>query len=79
MPPEKAVVGSLADDIADIYRDVVSGLRAFQSGLRAEAIWEWGFNFRDHWGRHATEAIKALHAWLAENAADRLSETRERG
>jgi len=72
---EEPVVGSVADDIADIYRDVFSGLRAYRSGRRAEAIWEWGFGFREHWGRHATDAIGALHAWLAENALDRLSST----
>lgn len=70
---EEPVVGNIADDIADIYRDIVSGLRAFRIGKRAEAIWEWGFGFHSHWGRHAVCAIGALHAWLAENAFDRLS------
>jgi len=75
VPPEEPVVGSIADDIADIYREVVSGLRAFQEGLRAEAVWIWGFGFRSHWGEHATGAIRALHCWLAGNAMDRLSTT----
>lgn len=74
-PSEEPVVGSIADDVADIYRDVVSGLRAYRGGQQPEAIWEWGFSFRNHWGRHATDAIGALHAWLAENAFDRLSST----
>jgi hypothetical protein len=75
VPPEEPVVGSIVDDIADIYRDVVSGRRAHQRGLRAQAVWEWGFGFRTHWGEHATGAIRALHAWLAENAMDKLNET----
>jgi hypothetical protein len=75
IPPEEPVVGSIADDIADIYREVVSGLRALRAGLRAEAIWTWGFGLRTHWGQHATGAIRTLHCWLAENAADRLSQT----
>ncbi len=73
VPPEEPGIGSLSDDIADIYRDVVSGLVEFESGRRAEALWEWGFNFRHHWGAHATGAIRAVHAWLAANAYDLLA------
>jgi hypothetical protein len=62
---------TIANDISEIYGDVVSGLRAYRSGHRAEAIWEWGFGFLFHWGRHATDTIGALHAWLAEHAFDR--------
>jgi hypothetical protein len=75
VPPEEPVVGSLGDDIGDIFREVGGGLRAYQLGLRAEAIWVWGFGFRGHWGEHATGAIRALHAWLVENAMDKLHET----
>lgn len=73
LPTESAGIGSLSDDLGDIYRDVVTGLRAFESGRRAVAVWEWGFGFRHHWGEHATGAIRALHAWLAADAFDRLS------
>ena len=72
-PPGEAMHGLLIDDIGDIYRDVVRGLRAYQSGRRAAAVWEWGFHFRHHWGDHATNAIRALHAWLTENALELLS------
>jgi Domain of unknown function (DUF5063) len=72
-PSEEPVIGDLADDIADIYRDVVSGLREYQAGRRAQAVWEWGFGFRHHWGEHATGAIRALHCLLASNAFDRLA------
>lgn len=75
VPPEEPVMGSIADDIADIYDEVVSGLRAIQAGHRPEAVWVWVFGFRSHWGEHATGAIRALHCWLAENAVDRLSQT----
>jgi hypothetical protein len=74
---DSAGIGSLSDDIADIYRDVVSGLRAFETGRRAAAVWEWGFGFRHHWGEHATGAIQALHAWMAANAFDRLASDTE--
>jgi hypothetical protein len=73
MPPEQPVVGSLTDDITDIYRDVISGLREYEAGRRASAGWEWSFGLRQHWGAHAMGAIRALHCWLASNAADRLA------
>ena len=46
VPPEDPVIGSIADDIIDIYRDIVTGLRAYQAGNKAGALWEWGFGFR---------------------------------
>jgi hypothetical protein len=74
IPPEVPVIASIADDIADIYRDVVSGLGAYQAGRRAQAIWEWGFGFEHHWGEHATGAIRALHAWLATHSPSPMRE-----
>lgn len=71
VPPDEPVIGSIADDITDVYRDVVTGLRAYQTGNRAGAIWEWGFHFHHHWGKHATGAIKAIHAWLVDNEFNR--------
>jgi len=73
VPPEQPVVGSLTDDITDIYRDVITGLREYESGRRAQAVWEWGSGLRQHWGGHATGAIRALHCWLASNAVERLA------
>lgn len=70
---EAPVTGSLADDLADIYRDVVTGLRAYQRGDHASAVWEWSFNLHAHWGAHATGAMRALHWWLRNNAPKGLS------
>ena len=70
---EAPVTGSLSDDLEDIYRDVVTGLRAYQRGDRAGAVWEWSFNLHAHWGAHATGAMRALHWWLRNNARNRLS------
>ena len=72
LPPEEPVVGSIADDVADIYADVVGGLIEYEAGRTAQAVWEWGFQLRSHWGRHATDAIYALHIWLTENAWDQF-------
>lgn len=74
---QEPVVGSLSDDLADIYRDVVTGLRAFEQGRRVEAVWEWNYNLCNHWGAHATGAIRALHWWLSSNSPDRLSGDRQ--
>jgi hypothetical protein len=72
VPPEEPGIGSVADDIADIYRDIVTGLREYRAGRTMAALWEWEFGFRQHWGDHATGAIRALHAWLAEHAPEHL-------
>ena len=59
----------LADDLADIYRDLKEGIICWDSDSpeRYElAVWQWKFNFEDHWGRHLTGALKAIH-WLAED------------
>jgi hypothetical protein len=79
IPPEMPVVGSLTDDLTDIYRDVVSGLREYGGGRIATAVWEWGFHLQIHWGEHATSAIRALHCWLAANAPDHLAAVAEPG
>jgi hypothetical protein len=70
VPPDEPTIGRLSDDIADIYRDVVSGLRDYEAGRHSEAVGAWAFGFRHHWGAHATGAIRALHAWLTQNVGD---------
>lgn len=56
-------VGSIGDDLADIHRDLRRGLHWYEEGRAANAAWDWSFHFRVHWGRHATGALSALHAW----------------
>ena len=69
VPPEEPVVGDLADDIADIYRDLFEGLSLYRSGHLAEAEWEFLNSFQSHWGRHASSAIHALDRWFAKNGS----------
>ena len=54
-------VGDLADDMADIYREVKNGLSAFNRGPANEAIWHWQEGFRSHWGDHAVDALRGMH------------------
>ena len=58
----EAVIGSLADDFADVYRELIDGLRYWRSGDRQNAVWEWSFGLQYHWGEHATGAMRALQA-----------------
>lgn len=52
----------LADDLADIWRDLKAPLPALEADRGGEdAVWEWRVSFRSHWGRHAVEALRALH------------------
>lgn len=70
LPPQEPVVGWFADDLADIWHDVITGLNAYEAGRINDALWQWSFNLQCHWGEHATGAIRALHCWLARNTVD---------
>lgn len=62
--PEPSM-GWLPDDLADIYRDVAPGVRAWESGreeLLPSVVFDWSYpSFHTHWGRHAVNAMTALH------------------
>jgi len=59
-------LGSLADDLADVYLDLAEGLDLLVGGAPRAAMWEWRFSFWCHWGRHATGALRAIHTRLAD-------------
>ena len=62
---QEPVAGSLTDDLADIYLDVNEGLKLLAAGgAEVDAVWEWRFLFWSHWGIHATDAIRVIHARL---------------
>jgi Domain of unknown function (DUF5063) len=67
----ESIFGSLADDIADIYRDLKDGL-AFretrQGSPDAVAIWTWHLLFYSHWGKHAMDALLTIHFRLQNDA-----------
>lgn len=65
---EAPVVADLADDLADVWRDVKRGLSLFSAGHVEAACWEWRQGFWQHWGHHAAGGIYALHTWLAERS-----------
>jgi hypothetical protein len=49
---------SLADDIADIYRDLKKGIGEKELD---DMVYIWRLNFYHHWGDHAVCALKAIH------------------
>jgi hypothetical protein len=70
VPPEEPVVGSLTDDLSDIYHDVITWLRPYETGRRSDALWNWTFNLQIHWGEHATSAIRTLRCWTHQHMMD---------
>jgi hypothetical protein len=67
---DEAIFGTLADDIADIYRDLKEGLVLIEAheAPPEDVIWNWRLLFYSHWGKHAMDALSALHFRL-QNAA----------
>jgi hypothetical protein len=55
------VMGDIGDDLLDTYRDIRAGLVLFDRGEVNEAIWQWSFLHRIHWGHHVAGALYALH------------------
>lgn len=63
---DEPVVSSLADDLADIWRDLRPGLRAWDAAapvLRMDLLFEWRSSFSSHWGQHTADALRAVHWW----------------
>jgi hypothetical protein len=60
-------LGDIADDLADIWRDLKPGLELYDGNQQGAAAAEWQFAFEAHWGRHATAALYSLHCWLVDH------------
>ena len=70
---DDVVAGSLADDFADIHRDLRAGLSAWHVGTdasRIDAVWEWREGWENHWGYHAVDAIRSIHWHLQDHRMD---------
>jgi Domain of unknown function (DUF5063) len=58
---EEPVNGSLARDIAEIYLDLKDAIKLMGTGANLNDVhWQWRFDFRQHWGRHAVSALRVL-------------------
>jgi hypothetical protein len=59
---DEPVAGSLADDIADVYRDLSEGVALSKAQHSPQnIIWKWRFSFYTHWGQHAIDALRLIH------------------
>ncbi len=63
---EEPVMGDIADDLADIYKDLKDGLWYINNGSELDAVYYWKFTFGIHWGKHATGALSALHSYCTQ-------------
>lgn len=57
------VTAMLADDLADIYRDLAQGLDNAKQGHLNDACFEWAQSYGFHWARHAVNALAALEIY----------------
>ena len=54
----------LFDDLADIYRDIHTGLTLWKLDTpesKIEASWQWRYNYDIHWGNHLFVAALTIH------------------
>jgi enamine deaminase RidA (YjgF/YER057c/UK114 family) len=64
---EEAIHSTLADDLADIYFEVLSPTRAWKQGADPICvIWELRLMFYSHWGKHLLSAQKAIFDCLSD-------------
>jgi hypothetical protein len=67
------VCGDIADDLKDIYKDLKSSLTLFDLGTmsaKENALWNFKFDFDNHWGDHCANAIYAIHHFLGKCKRD---------
>lgn len=67
VPAGETALSDLADDLADIWRDLMEGLILFDSGDRDAAGFQWWESFSIHWGDHAVNALAIVHFWIGQN------------
>lgn len=48
MSPPKPVMATIADDLTDIYRNVMEGLVEYRAGRVQNALWQWHFTYYSH-------------------------------
>jgi hypothetical protein len=64
---EEAIHASLANDLTDIYFEVLCPIKAWKQGVDSVCvIWELRLLFYSHWGRHLLSAQKAILGCLSD-------------
>jgi hypothetical protein len=67
--PEQ-VESLLSDDLTQIAADLENGLRHFNLGNTAEALWWWQFSYVSSWGNLAGAVLNALLSIVAHDRLD---------
>ncbi len=62
----------LADDLADVYRDLKKGLDAFgrSDDNDHRAVEDWKLFFVIHWGDHCASALRALNSLIEQRISE---------
>jgi len=60
----------LSDDLAAVAADLIHGMRHYEAGWPAEALWWWQYSYVNQWGTHGGAALRALHAVVAHARLD---------
>ena len=68
----ESILQTLADDLSDIYRDVLVATVENGQPITDDLLWSLRFSFETHWGHHAVNAIAAIHSLL--HGPNRLAE-----
>jgi len=66
----KATPFRLSDDLSAIAADLIHGLKHYDAGRAAEALWWWQYSCVNHWGTHGGAALRALHSVVAHARLD---------
>ncbi len=66
-PEEMHMSGSLADDLTDIYFDLLQGLDLLDEAWPQRAAQVWQSTYRLHWGQHLVDAERHLYALKVRN------------
>ena len=68
--PAEPNLGRISDDVADVSVDLAHGLRHYDDGRVAEALWWWQFSYLSSWGQHALQAQRALLSIIGHQRLD---------
>jgi len=69
----EAIPGSLVDDLQSVYWDLKDALDLYNTGDELgirEAIWDWSFGRKHHWGCHAIRAMPVVHSLIRHHYDD---------
>ena len=64
---DSVVCGDIREDLSDIASDLKKGMLEYEEGRAGNAVFEWTFGFRSHFGRHMADVLRVLHILMTQN------------